>query len=63
MVTFITAWSVIGLNRMLVWEVPFFEPDFLIVRYVASIPLPFIAGLIARQFFARMWVRSELTKR
>jgi uncharacterized membrane protein YraQ (UPF0718 family) len=62
MVTFITAWSVIGLNRLLVWEIPFFEPDFLIVRYVASIPLPFIAGLIARYFFARMWARSEPAK-
>ena len=62
MVTFITAWSVIGINRMLVWEIPFFEPDFLIIRFVASIPLPFIAGLIARQFFARMWARSEPVK-
>ncbi len=62
MVTFITAWSVIGINRLLVWEIPFFEPDFLIIRYVASIPLPFIAGLIARHFFAAMWARSELAK-
>ena len=62
MVTFITAWSVIGINRMLVWEIPFFEPDFLIIRYIASIPLPFISGLIARQLFTRMWARSEPVK-
>lgn len=59
MVSFITAWSVIGINRMLVWEIPFFEPDFLIIRFIASIPLPIIAGLIARQFFARIWARAE----
>lgn len=62
MVAFITAWSVIGINRMLIWEIPFFETNFLLVRFFVSIPLPFIAGLIARCFFSRIWERSELTK-
>ena len=62
MVAFITAWSVIGINRLLVWEIAFFEPDFLFVRFIASIPLPVIAGMIARGLFARMWERAELAK-
>lgn len=59
MVTFITAWSVIGINRLLVWEIAFFDSDFLIIRFLSSMPLPIIAGLIARGLFARMWERAE----
>ena len=62
MVTFITAWSVIGINRLLVWEIAFFDPDFLIIRFLSSIPLPIIAGLIARGLFARTWERAEQAK-
>ncbi len=62
MVAFVTAWSVIGINRLLVWEIAFFDSDFLIVRFISSIPLPIIAGLIARGLFARMWERAEQAK-
>ncbi len=62
MVSFITAWSVIGINRLLVWEIPFFEPEFLIIRFIASIPLPIVAGLIARHFFTRFWESSGMTR-
>lgn len=47
-VAFITSWTLLGYNRALVWEVPFFGADFVIWRIVVSIPLPIIAGLLAR---------------
>ena len=47
-VAFITSWTLIGYTRALVWELPFFGPDFVIWRIVAAIPLPIIAGLLAR---------------
>lgn len=47
-VAFITSWTLIGYTRALVWELPFFGPDFVIWRIVAAVPLPIIAGLLAR---------------
>ncbi|MPZ56568.1 MAG: permease [Rhizobiales bacterium] len=47
-VVFITTWALIGYQRALVWELPFFGPDFMIWRIIVSLPLPFIAGLLAR---------------
>jgi uncharacterized membrane protein YraQ (UPF0718 family) len=47
-VAFITSWTLIGYNRALVWEMPFFGPDFVMWRIIAALPLPIIAGLLAR---------------
>lgn len=47
-VTFIVSWTLIGYNRALVWELPFFGYDFVIWRIVEALPLPIIAGLLAR---------------
>lgn len=47
-VTYITAWSVIGIHRLIVWELPFLGADLSLLRFAVSIPLPFIAGLLAR---------------
>ena len=44
MVAFITAWTLCGYTRALVWELPFFGPHFVIWRIVEAIPLPLIAG-------------------
>ena len=47
-VAFITSWTLIGYTRALVWELPFFGPHFVIWRIVEAVPLPIIAGLLAR---------------
>ena len=47
-VAFITSWTLIGHARTLIWELPFMGPDFVIWRVVAALPLPIIAGLLAR---------------
>ena len=47
-VVFVTTWAVIGYQRALVWELPFLGPDFMIWRIVVSLPLPFVAGMLAR---------------
>ena len=47
-VAFIVSWTLIGYTRALVWELPFFGADFVIWRIIAAIPLPIIAGLLAR---------------
>jgi uncharacterized membrane protein YraQ (UPF0718 family) len=47
-VAFITSWTLLGYGRALVWELPFFGAEFVIWRSLAAIPLPLIAGLLAR---------------
>jgi uncharacterized membrane protein YraQ (UPF0718 family) len=47
-VAFIVSWTLIGYTRALVWELPFFGADFVIWRIAAAVPLPIIAGLLAR---------------
>jgi uncharacterized membrane protein YraQ (UPF0718 family) len=58
-VAFITSWTLLGYNRALVWELPFFGTDFVLWRMLAAIPLPIIAGLLAR--LAVRMVRTETT--
>jgi uncharacterized membrane protein YraQ (UPF0718 family) len=47
-VAFVVSWTLIGYTRALVWELPFFGSDFVIWRIVEALPLPIIAGLLAR---------------
>jgi uncharacterized membrane protein YraQ (UPF0718 family) len=49
LIAYITAWSLNGLQRILVWEVPILGPEFAGLRFLASLPLPVLAGLIARR--------------
>lgn len=47
-VALIVGWSLIGYSRAIVWEVPFFGVEFVGWRVLLAIPLPIIAGLLAR---------------
>ena len=47
-IAFITAWNLLGYNRALIWELPFFGPEFVGWRIVVALPLPILAGLLAR---------------
>ena len=47
-ITFLTAWSVFAIHRVLTFEMPLMGLRFTAIRFLASIPLPFIAaGLTA----------------
>jgi uncharacterized membrane protein YraQ (UPF0718 family) len=47
-IAFITAWNLLGYNRALIWEMPFFGSDFVFWRIMVALPLPFVAGALAR---------------
>ncbi len=47
-ITFITAWNLLGYNRALIWELPFFGTEFVGWRILIALPLPILAGLLAR---------------
>lgn len=47
-VAFVTGWLLIGLNRMLIWELPFFGADVIGLRLAVSWWMPVAAGWLAR---------------
>jgi uncharacterized membrane protein YraQ (UPF0718 family) len=54
LVAYLTAWELIALQRMVVWEVPFMGTRFVLFRLLVSLPLPLLAGMIARSLAARL---------
>ncbi len=48
LITFIASWSLLGFNRLIVWELPLLGVEFTAIRFLACLPLPIVAGLIAR---------------
>ncbi len=47
LIAYLTAWSTLGFQRILVWELPLLGMEFALLRQLASIPLSFIAAFIA----------------
>ena len=56
-IAFITAWNLLGYNRALIWEMPFFGSDFVFWRILVALPLPFLAGALARWSMAYVAAR------
>jgi len=48
LVAYVTAWSIVGIHRILVFEAPFLGLDLSLLRFLVSLPLPIIAGYMAR---------------
>ncbi len=49
LVAYITSWALLGMQRMIVWDIGFMGLEFSLTRFVISLPLPIVAGLIARR--------------
>lgn len=48
LVAYLTSWSTQGFQRILMWELPLMGIEFATFRFIVSLPLPIIAGLISR---------------
>lgn len=61
---FLSGWSLLNLNRTLVWEMSFFSHDFVYLRYGLSLLVPLLLGLAARLLFTRAagFARGEEAK-
>lgn len=57
-IALITSWTLLGINRAVVWEMPFFGIEFVGWRTLMALPLPVIAGLSAR-LVARMIAKDR----
>lgn len=63
LIAFLSAWSLIGVQRILMWEMPFMGGRFVAVRLAVSLPLPFIAASIAGLLAARILPEAETERR
>ena len=48
LVAYVAAWSLIGIYRLVIWEIPMMGLDLSLLRFLVSIPLPILAGMSAR---------------
>jgi len=49
LVTYITSWALLGVQRILVWDLPFMGAEMTTTRFLVSLPLPILAGMIAQR--------------
>lgn len=49
LVAYLTGWSLLGFQRILVWELPLLGAEFTLYRIAAVATLPILAGLLARR--------------
>ncbi|MDP7651138.1 MAG: permease [Rhodospirillales bacterium] len=54
LITYLTSWALLGVHRVVMWEIPLFGTEFAVVRYLVSLPMPILAGLITTALIARM---------
>jgi len=54
LVAYLSAWALIGLNRVIIYEIPLLGPQLTFVRLVCSFAFPPIIGFVARQVFMRV---------
>jgi len=47
LIAYLTSWAILGVQRIVVWEVPFLGLRFALLRFSISLVLPFIAGVTA----------------
>jgi uncharacterized membrane protein YraQ (UPF0718 family) len=44
LVAYLTAWSLFGLQRIIMWEIPFLGPQVVAIRVAVSFLFPFVSG-------------------
>lgn len=59
LVSYIVAWATLGLQRILIWDVPFMGSEFAVLRFLVCLPLPVLAGLIARRVPLTLHVKDS----
>jgi hypothetical protein len=47
LIAYLTSWSTLGFQRILIWELPLLGLPFVILRYISCLPLPFLAAWLS----------------
>jgi uncharacterized membrane protein YraQ (UPF0718 family) len=56
LVSYLTAWSLFGLQRVIMWEIPFLGAKLVAVRVAVSLFFPFLAGWLCQNIWDRLHV-------
>lgn len=54
LVAYLTAWSLMGLQRLIMWELPFLGPQVVLIRVAVSFFFPFVAGWLSELLWNRL---------
>ena len=54
MVAYLTAWSLFGLQRVIMWEIPFLGPKVVAIRIIVSALFPLIAGWLCEVIWNKL---------
>jgi uncharacterized membrane protein YraQ (UPF0718 family) len=49
LIAFFSGFAMLNIQRLLLWELPFMGEEFVLIRFLICLPLPIVAGLVARQ--------------
>ena len=49
LIAYITSWALLAVQRIIVWDLPFMGAEFSATRFLVCLPLPILAGMIARR--------------
>lgn len=56
LVSYLTAWSLFGMQRIIMWEIPFLGAKLVAVRIAVSLFFPFFAGWLCQYIWDRLHV-------
>lgn len=56
LVAYLTAWSLFGLQRVIMWEIPFLGPQVVAIRIAVSFFFPFVAGWLCQWIWDKLHV-------
>ncbi|MBM2803226.1 MAG: hypothetical protein HW419_1119 [Deltaproteobacteria bacterium] len=56
MVAYLSAWSLFGLQRVIMWEIPFLGPKIVAIRVAVSFFFPFLAGWLCEIIWNKLSV-------
>lgn len=62
MIAYITAWATLGIQRIVMWDMSLMGPDFTVLRVLVSLPVPILAGLIARRIPIEIELKEEFLR-
>ena len=46
-IAYLISWETLGFQRIMIWEIPLLGVEYTLMRFIASIPLPFVAAMVA----------------
>jgi uncharacterized membrane protein YraQ (UPF0718 family) len=56
LVAYLTAWSLFGMQRIIMWEIPFLGPKVVAIRVAVSFLFPLVAGWLCEWLWDRLHI-------